>query len=284
MPSYFNYKKSICTLDGPQVISALKAAELSVRTSKAAYVDAPLFKEQVDEIKQSWPAELTSSVRERIKAHKDKVGPEDMRRFAMDAIRGAIVGCKPYDRRCVAAEMALATLFRRAPDFQRSFRAYKKGGPVIGYKVSPRPNKLVIDRDKVGQAELYMYCYYCEEVDLAMILGYATQEDIRKMPFGNMHTLKDCSWTKEAHFQEYQKLRPMNEMIGKISQPLPSMTLFESPPDIDDLPLEPNRYLKLQIEDAEKTNESEDEKFLRGILGLNDKTKETMPEKAGFDL
>jgi hypothetical protein len=263
MPSYFNYKKSICTLDGPQVISALKAAEMSVRTSKAAYVDAPLFKEQVDEIKQSWPAELTSSVRDRIKAHKDKVGPEDMRRFAMDAIRGSIAGCKPYDRRCVAAEMALATLFRRAPDFQRNFRSYKKGGPVIGYKVSPRPNKLVIDRDKVGQAELYVYCYYCEEVDLAMILGYATQE---------------------AHFQEYQKLRPMNELIGKIGQPLPSMTLFESPPDIDDLPLEPNRYLKLQIEDAEKTNESEDEKFMRSILGLKDKPKEATPEKAGFDL
>jgi len=284
MPSYFNYKKSICLLDASHAVSAIKAAEMTVRTSKSEYVDAPLFKEQVDEIKQQWPPELTASVRERIKAHKGQVGPEEMRRFAMDAIRGTIPNCKAYDRRCVASEMALATLFRRAPDHQRKFRAYRKGGPVIGYKVSPRPNRMVIDKDKAGQAEMFVYCYYCEEVDLSMLLGYATQDDVRKMNSGNMHTLpNECMWTRDAYFQDYQKLRPMSEFLSKFSiSPIPSLVLFESPPDIDDIPLEPNRYLKTQIEDSEKTNESEDDKFMRAILGL-DKPEAKVAETS-FDL
>jgi hypothetical protein len=285
MPSYFSYKKSICMLDRTQVISAIKATEMAMRTSKTSYVEAPLFKEQVDEIKQKWPPELTASVRERIKTHKGQVGPEDMRRFVMDAIRGTIPSCKPYDKRSVSAEMALATLFRRAPDYERNFRAYRPGGPVIGYKVTPRPGRMVIDKDRAGQAEIFVYCYYCEDVDLSMILGYATQDDVRKMRSGNMHTLpNECMWTKDAYFQDYQKLRPMTEFLNKFSiTTIPSMTLFESPPLVDDLPLEPNRYLKTQLEDSEKTNGSEDEKFMRSILGL-DKVEEKPTEKASFDL
>jgi len=283
---YYNYKKSICSLDGAQVASALEAAELAMRSSKAAYVDAPFFKEQADEIKKDWPPELTSSIREMIKTNEGQVGPRKLRKFSMDAIRGAIPGCKPYDRRLVAAETTLATLFRRAPDWQVRFRSYRAGGPVIGYKVSLRPSRMVIDTDKVDQAELFVYFYYCEEIDLAMALGYATQEDVRNMPSGNMYTLKDCMWKRDAHFKGYKELRPMIEFCSKFHlQPLPSMSMFEFPPDIDDIPLEPNRYLKTQIEDSDKTDDgaSEDEKFLRDILGIKDKSGEKSTE-AVFDL
>lgn len=272
MNSYYNYKKSICSLSEQQVLDALKAAELKSRSSKACYVDSSFFKDQADEIKSEWPAPLIESLRAKVKQTEKPISSEQMRRFCLETLIEACPSRKAYDSKAITAELALATLFKRAPSFlaPNSFRAYRKGGPVIGYKTSSRPGRLVVDKDKVSQAEVFVLCYHAEAVSRAMLLGWATQDDVRKMECGNMLTRPDCNWTKEAYFAPICELKPMTLFLNKFSIRgcVPSLVLFEEPPSLDDLPIEPNRFLQAMLEDSDKTNEGEDEKFLRDIMGF----------------
>jgi len=278
---YYNYKNSICQLDEAQATSAIKAAEMSKRTGALNYVGTRFFKEQAEDLKKNWPAEATAVVREMIKAEKPPIDADKMRRIAMKVILDGTFGNKLYDKRSIAAEMALSVMFRRAPDYNRSFRPYRQDGPTIGYKVTTRPYRMVIDNDKVAQADVFVYFYYCEEVEVAMALGYSTQGDVKDWTFGNFLSHKDCAWTKEAYFQAYKSLRPMSEFVRNFKiDPIPDFTMFESPPEMEDLPLEPSMNLKMQLEDSDKVNGNEDEEFLRSILGLKDKKEEHPSEKA----
>jgi hypothetical protein len=251
---FYSYKNQIVQLDLEAAMTELHACEKRMRTTGFTYLQQQAFQSQIEEIK-SWPDDMRNFCRE---AARHFAGQGNQ--ITLTIVRKAILKTCRYlaeqraktnssnqsaELRRASAETAIATLFGKAPNVMLLESAiptahkYQEKGKLIRVKPTIIPRRLVINASEIESAEIYVLALTFEETAIAMLLGFATRDDLKKAKCGDKTTSpEDCPWRDKAHYILLENLRPMGDLYKESSlKEIPEGISLERLPKIDDLPV-----------------------------------------------
>ena len=261
MNTLYSLNSKMQLMTPEQVVAAVNNCEKSLRTAKFTYLEHQAFNTQVEEIKTAWPENYREVVRVKAKelAGTGGITPAVIRQALIAfgdllAIDRAKASNKPLDseQRYIAAELALATLFRKAPDCGLTTlvsRRYQENGKSFRVKPAVAPKSLIVNMNEANDpdsADIYLLAAYFEEMKACLLLGYATKEDLQK--------------TKQTENQAYQiplaELKPMARMYAacKMTE-IPSGIAFETVPAYSSLPIQMPKNLQNIMREKTKTED-----------------------------
>jgi hypothetical protein len=251
---FYSHKNQIVQLTMEEVIVKLYACEKLMRTTGFTYLQQQAFQSQIEEIK-AWPEEVRNSCRD---AARQFAGQGNQ--ITLAVVRKAILKTCRYlaeqrakrnssnialELRRASAENALATLFGKAPcpaiiesEIPVS-RKYQDNGKLIRVKSTSIPKRLVVNVSEIESAEIYVLALALEDTATAMLLGYATKDDLKKAKCGDKTTSpEDCSWRDRAYYIQLENLRPMGELYKESNlKEIPSGISMERLPKFEDFPV-----------------------------------------------
>jgi len=252
MKTLYRYAGALCEMDEGKLSTAFLETEKKLRAGGFSYIPAQAFQSQIEEIKMSWPDEAKQFARNRAKelAGAGKPTAAMVRQSLMDTMTQFVPSKRCFGRenfalvgetKLAATDLALSTLFRRAPDASSTYsaRQYKPGGPRVVAKCSTKLGRLVVNVEDVDSAELFVLALYNEDLRRSWLLGWTRKDDLKACPTGNRMTNRnECPWNKMAHYMDMDKLKPMSAFLtGFKIQEVSDGLLFESLPAGADLPL-----------------------------------------------
>lgn len=243
MTKLYSYKNKIGSLTADQLVAIILAGEKQVRTDKFKYIEQQAFNSQVEEIKTSWPDNYKEAIRNKareIAGQGNPITPTIIRKAIVAfgeilAIDRAKASGKQLDseRRYISAEIALATLFRRAPDAGLAAlfsKKYQDSGKTMRVKPAVAPKNLVVNITEASgpdSPDIYILAVYVEELQGAILLGHATKEDIAKAKSEN-----------SAFHIPLAQLRPMSTLYTEAGlTEIPGGISYESVPTIQQIPI-----------------------------------------------
>lgn len=267
-PMMYHHKGALVRLGRDAILKSLAETEAKLRTGKFAYTEQQVFQSQVKEIQTVWPEAPRDFMRQIVKGMTptgQNISPATIRTALYQTFenficpkRAEVSQSKPeYQFREACADIAMSTLFRRAPSGDltpiQQVRRYTDNGRLIKIKLSSAPLRLVVNCDeleksdgteKPGCADLYVQAYFCPALKSAMLLGYAYKADVRAASKGNKHTDNaNCAWDKMAYHMPMAKLRPMADFLAQDLdskagiKEFPQGIVFERVPAPEDLPV-----------------------------------------------
>ena len=252
MDRLYAYNDQINVLSDEQVRDAVFYCEKRLRTSKFKYTEYQAFMDQVEEIKTIWPDSVREFIRKKAKeiSGKDPITPTSLRKAILSTCsfiaqeRAKLSGrSESTEATFIAGETTLATLFHHAPEGSLTSvplsKTYQPNGPTIRVKTSLVPRKLVVDEKEVETADYYVLALFLEESKTAVLLGFATKEDLKLAKKGNKNTDQfNCQWREMAYYLPLELLRPMSELYETCGlREIPSFISMESVPKIKDIPI-----------------------------------------------
>lgn len=281
MNKLYSYNGQIITMSPEDVKSAIETLEKNLRTDQFKYSDSQAFMSQVDEIKQSWPEEIKKFVREKAKEFAgggaDGVPPSAIRKALIATCeqvakeRSTKSGMNmETELRQIASEMAVATLFKRAPEVAitptsiPAAKKYQEKGRLIRAKPSLNPKRLVVNVAEILSAEIYVLALYVETMKASVLLGFATQKEMMDAKSGNKDTdQENCPWNDKAFYIPLEELRPMSHLYTACGiEEIPSGVAFESVPKGSLLPI----LQRKEIQDMMKGQSAEEFDFLASVM------------------
>lgn len=249
MKKIYSHKNQIVSLTADQVAAIVLAGEKQVRTDKFKYTEQQAFNSQVEEIKAKWPDAYKEAIRNKARelaGAGNPITPTIIRKALIAfgdilAADRAKTSGKQLDseQRYISAEIALASLFRRAPDAGASAlfsKKYQENGKLMRVKPAVKPKNLVVNISEASapdSPDVYVLAVFVEELHASVLLGYATKEDLIKAK------------TENLAFQiPLAQLRPMSALYTECGlTEIPGGLSFESVPVIEQIPI-PERNLQ----------------------------------------
>jgi len=267
MSKLYSFNGQLVTLSREQVVDHIYAAEKKTRTDKFKYIDQQAFNSQVEEIKTSWPENYKEAIKTKareIAGQGNPITPTIIRRAIVAfgvllAADRAKVSTKQVESelRYVSGEIALASLFRRAPDAGAASlfsRKYQDNGKSIRVKPATSPKNIVVNISEAtapDSADRYVLALFVEELQSSLLLGYATKEDVVKAKTENL-----------AYYIPLEALRPMSALYLESGlTEIPVGISFESIPALQQIPI------PAKIQDMKK-GQSKDEFDFFASVGL----------------
>jgi hypothetical protein len=249
-------------------------AERRYRTgsSEFSYSTLGISKEQLAKIKEEWPVDAVSRLSEIAKAIGEN---DDKERRALDIVHAAmtkdLVPKEDRTGKMASASLAFALMRGVAPELE-SGQIIEAGGKKFSLKPTQRPGRLVVDCDKVDNADAYIFALFDANLRRSWLLGWATSEEMRSSEYGNRITMPEtCRWRTMSFFRPMSELRPMSDLMRKMGvTKVRDGILFESVPDSSDLPVVPPGQNLDSLLDNSKT--VADDEFYK-ILGIEDPTE-----------
>ena len=249
MDCIYEYQGRISPMRPDDVLAAYRNAEARCRTAGLAYVDLPLFPEQVEQIKAMWPAEAKSFIKQKAKGISagnpittlviKQALIATIKEFLAPA-RAAGGGAVERETALILAELSLCSIFRTVV----GLGPVRYGGKTVRIKPTASPRKLVVN---IGEEQAFdAYVYAASVPDGAYLVGWASTEDLLAAPSGNKETdPKNCPWRTPAHYIFAERLRPMAE-FARLSgfKEFQAGTFFETPPQRGWIPMEATRQQK----------------------------------------
>jgi hypothetical protein len=239
--AWYQHNNRIADMPAEEIALILAEEEKRLRTGAFRYVEADAFQDQVKLIKETWPLPARELCRDKARefAQGQPITAAVIRRAMiataeeMIAPRRAIMSGfgAESEFRAICGETSLATLFRMAPDATLDSvpkaRTYAKGKSVR-VKAARLPKRLVVNVDEAASAYLYVLAFHVDELKRGILVGWATQEDVRSAKAVNRTTDFDCNWSKMAHCLPLEKLRPMKDFLSAFGlTEIPSGFLME---------------------------------------------------------
>ena len=244
-------------MSNDEMVAAIRSTELKLRTGKFTYVETPLHNEQVADIKATWPARPKEHARKLLQTATpgSPVTVAIMRQVIIQTFRDMLAPDRAaitnlsadYEFKHLVAELALSTLFRKAPDASGSVsRAYLPDGKKYRIKVSSAPRKLVLNVDDIDSADFFVYAFYNAIAQNAWLVGYASKDDLRKETAICKKTHPEiCTWEKPAYVLPLDRLRPMADIMAKASTTeFSSSIVMETTPSLSQLPVYADRTIQ----------------------------------------
>lgn len=241
------YRGQVIPLSAEEVGRAVLNCETKLRTTKIQYINQQAFLEQAQDIKATWPEGLVNYTKAQATGYAgagNAIGPSALRRAIIDAsVKLSEVRAKHSSRkvdselRYIAGEIAVATLFRRAPDATVKepplAKRYKDGGKLIRVRPTLTSKALIVNITEINTAEIFVFALFVEVMKSCFLLGYATREQLAK------------SKPEKSAFQiPLGELRPMSQFYAENGlTEIPGGIAMESIPDIRYLPI-PQRELQ----------------------------------------
>lgn len=253
-----------------EVEHAINQAERRHRTGSGEFAYHPLgiSKDQRAKIKETWPVETVQVLAEIAKEIGEN---KDQERRAFDIIHVALTQRTKHKEdptgKMAAATLSFALMRGVAPEFPVT-SVVKTGGKTFMFKPVSRPDRLVVDRDKVDNADAYLFALHDVNLRRCWLLGWATSKDMRTSEYGNLITKPDvCRWRNMAYYRPLAELRPMADLMRKMGiTQIRDGILFESIPDASDLLVVPRIDIDAILDDSDT---KADETFYE-IMGMDD--------------
>lgn len=249
----YMYKGQFVALTPEQVATTIASLEKSLRSTAFGYLDQRAFPAQVDEIKAKWPdGDLKDFIR--LKA-RELAGKGNA--ITMAVVRKAILATgerlaqlranassRSFESEMaqVAGEIAVATIFRRAPDATLnpnsvpSAKAYNEKGQMIRVKASITTTNLYVNLGEQDSAEIYVLGLYVHALRVAYLLGYATKDQVKA-------TIAE----KDQNYKQIpiEKLKPMSSLYMDCGlTELPAGISMEALPQAKLLPVAAKKELQ----------------------------------------
>jgi len=266
-PRIYHYKNGLATLSKEQVSGILKEIETKSRTGKFSYVEQNFFQSQSKDAQAEWPKPILEIARAKVKELSN--GQAATLGFIRQAlIHAAQSRLSKYEFEHFMGDMALATLYRRAPSLNTYPRKYAENGKKIRIRSLTRmvlaksQIGLIVDCDDVDSADITVVAIHGAE-QAAYLLGWASKADVSAAKTGNRYTDPDnCQWEKMAHCVPFSSLRPMAEMMAGMTE-IPSGILFETVPALAELPIEAKDSIQVMTKAGEDYDEPWNEKIVQ---------------------
>lgn len=281
----FKYKNSIGHMTDQQLLDAFTAAEKELRGQTFKYSSLAFFPNQFEEMK-GWPEEAKEFARKASKEiqgqhPKDKLLRMSAERTMLDYVAAKRAAGKEsvmlqFEKKAAAAELALATLFKRAPSVEAPYssRTYADGKPTILVKPSTKLGKLVVNCDEIDKADVYVYCLYNEQLKRAWLVGYATKSDLKKKRGNRTIDPENCPWAKLSFYVCQDEIKPMKNLLQHYGlTEIPEGVLLETCPQAENVPLPSKINVELLT-----PGESTDKVDLDELLGLKKEPKQEAPK------
>jgi hypothetical protein len=281
----FKYKNSIGNMTDQQLLEAFASAEKQLRGSAFKYSNLAYFPSQFEEMK-GWPEEAKEFARKASKEiqgqhSKDKLLRISAERTMLDYVAPKRAAGKEsimlqYEKKVAAAELAVATLFRRAPSVEAPYaaREYVAGKPAIKVKPSTKLGKLVVNCDEIDNADVYVYCLYNEQLQRAWLVGYATKADLKKKRGNRTIDPENCPWAKLSYYVSPEEIKPMKNLLQHYGvSEVPEGVLLEQYPEASSVPLPSKINVELLT-----PGDSTDKVDLDELLGLKKEPKKEAPK------
>jgi hypothetical protein len=275
MKNIYEFRNKLVTMTTEQFLAEVKTLEESSRSGKFKYTNIPLFSEQIAEIK-TWPAKYVDNIRSIAKrlSGGDALKNEMLWSALVQTLKEVIAVERSTNLntrldteiRYLMAELSLATLFKRAPENGNGLiRKYSDKGRTFRIKASSAPRRVVVNPAEVDSAEVFVFAYYAQTLPHAMLLGWATRDQVKAMPLANRQTDPKYNWDDMLHLSNISALNPMSKIMGALNATeFVAGTIFETPPAEGALPFMGAK----QLQDGLRTVKAENFDF-RAACGLS---------------
>lgn len=244
MIKLYKHKSTITGLAPEAVLTAMSETERSLRTGSFQYTtDSQVGNDIAKEI-AGWDAESKKLLLEKINVIAAGQKPNAVLvRKALPAFVDALTqrfidqkakGKIEFERRTTQAELALSLALGKAPKTTDDpSRVYCEGGKKIQVRPSAILGRLVVEKNRLPEADVFVYCLWLEATNKAWMVGWARREDLEKAPGGSRITnSEECPWRDFSHYIGYRDLRPMADLLAENKiQSLPDGLLFEKIPN-----------------------------------------------------
>lgn len=250
----YSYKGQIVALTDEEVNKSLLEIETRSRSGKFNYVNLKACQAQIEQMKTTWHEDAKLFLRTKV---KELMGSQPMgtELSAIAIQKGIVEACRTIfavkrakrnnsdpkaEFAYMSGDIALSFLFKIMPDIslENASRKFGANGKIFRVKTSSNPKQLVIDEEKLNEADMYVQALYRKDENCSVLIGWATQDQMRAAPKDNRSTNESCGWTKMAYHIPIENLRPMSEFVTACSlTEIPTGILFESVPQLKDIPL-----------------------------------------------
>lgn len=243
MKKLYRYREGIVALEDQEIPSIIEALEQKCRKGNVKYVPSGGSLELLEDIKKKWPEDAKAFLRDMLKDLKEKggkVGSQDIahsvksmlidraRKRAQDRANDRnLPNILKYEIKMAVAEFALSCMLGVAPSLDAP-GPKELGGASVAMQISAQQVRLVVDRGKTEEADVFLLGLYDELSQTVRFAGWAGQSDVKAATFDG---------DRSAYCVEYEDLRGMESLLERWKiDSVPERVLFESVPKKGDFP------------------------------------------------
>lgn len=292
---HYKINDQIRAMDEDKVSTAFNDVEGRTRSGAIKYSAKPsLSKDQMDDIKKTWPPELIDALRLRAKdlAQGKTVDGEVAYPAAKEVLLKEMPRIKDANKACatparnverdVLADLALSMTLGVAPNVT-SERIRTIKGKKVDVRIMVTTTRIVVNEEDVDNADIYVAVLVNDPTAKAIIVGWVTKEDLKAANRGNRITDPEhCSWSRMSYWIALDKFKPMVDLMRSMGvQSASPGFACEAVPSISDLPIIDTKLDDMIIESTAKDT-------YYSSLGLEDPAVQQPkpvqePQKDGFN-
>lgn len=190
----YTFEGQISALPAEKVAAIFADCEQKLRSTGYTYVPHRAFPPQVDELATSWPENVRAFFREKTREFAgtgNAVTAAHIRK-GMLATGEFVAGLRSKasgrsldsEMAQMACEIAMATIFRRAPEAATGAnipvaRKYQENGRMIRVKPAITSSRLFVNHGEMESADIYVLGLYVDALKVAYLLGFATKDQVK---------------------------------------------------------------------------------------------------------
>lgn len=234
-----------------------KQLETKHRTNNFEYTNC-LTNDMMQMVKSTWAEHIRNSIKEYLKSIANgNLADAALIRKSMIHSHRKLMTTPNFDYRQFAVNLSTCSIFNKVCDFHSPTKnTLSINGKSILTKWSTNPYRLVVNVKDVEQADIYMYAYWNETLELALVLGWINKEDLKQANHGNKESDSNCPWFYDAYYVPVSDLKPISSLMTTEIK-YASNSFFETIPMMTEFPVLANPSCVptrsgLSLEDAEK--------------------------------